>query len=248
MKVFLIEDSTSHEVPQNLEVLLSSLVESLPSADRNEIMCVLLYVLMIETGFIPQNVMICDFSNADHNFNIQTLNKLCCMPNNWKNYNLNIYELLFHLGKFTSYPCKLVIIPVDDMLIVNLLISNFIENKDKYSITIQPSKYVKNLSDAVANSFKNLKELSLEFKNKMTQPARAAILTQEGILNSSLLGIPDELKIRILKKLDKSDLINVCLVCQDLYRVCQDQSLKSSPCHQYNRMVDGAPTTHTIYG
>jgi hypothetical protein len=91
---------------------------------------------------------------------------------------------------------------------------------------IQPSKYVVNpTSSCIPAKFSNLKELSLKFKNSLSHPARSIILTKEGILNASLLGVPDEVKIKVLKYLEVSDFLKLSVVCRDLYCMSEDQAL-----------------------
>lgn len=225
MKPVLIEESTLQGIPQHLETLLFSLGGSFQSADKNDVICVLLYVLMIETGFVPQNVMNSDLSKCGHDFSIQTLNSIRNMPTNWKNTAKNFYEIIFNLGKFTEHPCKLVILPTDDILIVDLVISNVNKQRKTYSITIEPTKYIQNPSHFNAPSFKNLKDLSLRFKNNVSHPAKCAVLTHEGFLNPSLLGVPDEIKIKILKKLKVQDFLKMSMVSHNFHHLCRDQGL-----------------------
>ncbi|GFG28131.1 hypothetical protein Cfor_07913, partial [Coptotermes formosanus] len=127
--------------------------------------------------------------------------------------------------KFTQYPCRLLLIPLDDVLIINLIVSNLAQERNRYTLGIQPSKYVVNpTSSFISAKFSNLKDLSLKFKN-VSHPARSVILTKEGVLNASLLGVPDEVKIKVLKYLKVSDFLKVLVVCRDLYAMSEDQAL-----------------------
>lgn len=225
----LIEESTSKTIPYNLEVLVKSLEqseESISSTNAIDLIAALLYVLMMETGYSPLGTGSNSVSSSDYGFNIHKLNFFCSMPAKWKNIQQNSYEMSFILGRFTHYPCRLLIIPVDDVLIINLLITNLIQERNRYTMGIQPSKYVVNpTSTCIPTKFRHLKDLSLKFKNILSHPARSVILTKEGILNASLLGIPDEVKIKIFKYLKVSDLLKVSLVCKYLCWVSEDQGL-----------------------
>jgi hypothetical protein len=225
----LIEESTSNRIPYYLEVLVKSLEgceESVSSTSEIDLIAALLYVLMIETGYSPLGVEGCSISSSDYGFSIHKLNYFCSMPANWKNIKKNSYEMSFILGRFAQYPCRLLIIPVDDdVLIINLLITNLIEERNRYTLGIQPSKYVNPTSTCIAAKFRHLKDLSLKFKNSLSHPARSVILTKEGIMNASLLGIPDEVKIRIFKYLKVSDFLKVSLVCKYLCSVAEDDGL-----------------------
>jgi len=229
MNPTLIEESSSKRIPHNLEILVKSLEglqESNSSTNRNDLIAVLLYVLMMETGYSPLQAGDASVCGTDHGFSIHKLNCFCTMPANWKNIQQNHYEMSFILGRFTQYPCRLLIIPIDDALIINLLITNMIQGRNNYTLGIQPSEYIVNpTSSCIPTKFRNLKDLSLKFKNSLSHPARSVILTKEGILNASLLGIPDEIKIKIFKYLEVSDLLKVSLVCRHLYYITEDQGL-----------------------
>jgi hypothetical protein len=225
----LIEESTPKRIPHNLEVLVKSLEgcqEGTSSTNATDLIAALLYALMMETGYSPLGVGDNSISSSDYGFNIHKLHFYCSMPANWKNIQQNIYDMSFILGPFTQYPCRLLIIPADDVLIINLLITKLIQERSRYTLGIQPSKYVVDpTSSCISTKFRHLKDLSLKFKNILSHPARSAILTKEGILNASLLGIPDEVKIKIFKYLKVSDLLKVSLVCKYLCCMTEDQGL-----------------------
>ncbi|KAJ9588492.1 hypothetical protein L9F63_018148, partial [Diploptera punctata] len=233
MKPVLLEESSSQELPKNVEILLSSLGND-SKIDKNDVIAVFFYVLMIETGFIPQNLDDCDLSNCDYNFNVKTLKSIYSLPKNWK-IAVNHYEELFLLGNVTQYPCKLVILSMDDLIIVNLFLPNLKEQRNAYAITFQPSMYIENVSDYIPNSFKNLKELSIKFKDSLSHPAKSAILTEEKITNPSLLGLPEELKLKIFELLlpVPKDLARASMVCSNFHYLCSDQSLLIR-CHTRN--------------
>lgn len=228
MNPTLIEESSSKRIPHNLEALVKSLEGSpdVSPTNKNDLIAVLLFVLMMETGYSPINVGGTSVGSSDHGFSIHKLNRFCNMPAVWKNIRQNNYEMTFILGRFTQHPCRLLIIPIDDEIIVNLLISNLNQERNGYSFGIQPSKYVVNpTSNCIPAKFTNLKDLSLRFKNSLSHPARSVILTKEGILNASLLGVPDEVKIKIFKYLKVSDFLKLSLVCSHLYNVTEEQGL-----------------------
>ncbi|GFG35956.1 hypothetical protein Cfor_10200 [Coptotermes formosanus] len=229
MNPTVIEESSEKRIPNNLETLVKSLEgsqESSSSTNKSDLVAVLLYVLMIETGYSPVNADRTSSCSYDHGFSIHKLNHFCSMPANWKNIHKNSYEMCFVLGKFTQYPCRLLLIPLDDVLIINLIVSNLAQERNRYTLGIQPSKYVVNpTSSFIPAKFSNLKDLSVKFKNNLSHPARSVILTKEGILNASLLGIPDEVKIKVLKYLKVSDFVKVSVVCRDLYAMSEEQAL-----------------------
>jgi hypothetical protein len=224
----LIEESSPKRIPHHLEALVKSLEGSqdVSPSDKNDLLAVLLYVLMMETGYLPISAGGTSVCISDHGFSIRKLNHFCNMPAIWKNIQQNNYEMTFILGRFTQYPCRLLILPTDDDIVVNLLISNLTQERNGYSFGIQPSKYVINpTSSCIPRKFRNLKELSLKFKNTLSQPARSVILTKEGIVNASLLGIPDEIKIKVFKYLEVSEFLKLSLVCSRLYNMNEEQGL-----------------------
>jgi len=229
MNPTVIEESSEKRIPHNLETLVKSLEgseESSSSTRKNDLLAVLLYVLMMETGYSPVNIEGTSVCRYDHGFSVHKLNHFRSMPANWKNIHKNIYEMSFVLGRFIQYPCKLLLIPLDDFLIINLIVSNLVPETNGYTLGIQPSKYVVNsTTSCIPAKFSNLKDLSLKFKNSLSHPARSVILTKEGILNASLLGVPDEVKIKVLRYLKVSDFLKLSVVCRDLYCMSEDQAL-----------------------
>lgn len=224
-----VEESSEKRIPHNLETVVKSLEgseESSSSTNENDLVAVLLYVLMIETGYSPVNVEGTSLCSYDHGFSIHKLNLFSSMPANWKNIHKNSYEISFVLGRFTQYPCRMLLIPLDDVLIINLIVSNLAQERNRYTLGIQPSKYVVNpTSSCIPAKFSNLKDLSLKFKNNVSHPARSVILTKEGILNASLLGVPDEVKIKVFKYLRVSHFLKVTMVCRDFYCMSEDPAL-----------------------
>ncbi|GFG35347.1 hypothetical protein Cfor_10100 [Coptotermes formosanus] len=192
----------------------------------SDLVAVLLYALMMVTGYSSVNADGTSLCSYDHGFGIHILNHFCSMLANWKNIHKNSYEMRFVLGKFTQYPCRLLLIPLDDVPIINLIVSNLAQERNRYTLGIQPSKYiVRPTSSCILAKFSNLKDLSIKFKDNMSHPARSVILTKEGILNASLLGVPDEVKLKVLKYLKVSDFLKVSVVSRDLYAMSEDQAL-----------------------
>ena len=155
------------------------------------------------------------------------------LPTKWKNKSSDIYNIDFIMIPFEKkYICRLIAIICDDHLIVNLIVDTDSNDVMKpKSICLPVSEYVVNAgSEIFSQKFKNLKKLSILYKDKLATPTKCSILTNEGIVNPSLLGVPDEVKRSILQWLPTRDIQNVGRTCKTLLLLSKDFTLRRTGC------------------
>lgn len=179
----LLSDSTTQGIPSNLRSIVENLNNN-GGSDTNkfDLLVSALFVLMIETGFIPiNNLDMFPFENID--FHIDRVLELNNLPDQWKNTSSNTYKINFVLQPFPAYICKMTCITMNTNLIVNLVVKNI----GTYTCQFYINKYVPcDYCTKVVLKFRNLNELSIEFKDTISLPAKYAILREEEIPSASL--------------------------------------------------------------
>ncbi|KAJ9598989.1 hypothetical protein L9F63_010583 [Diploptera punctata] len=235
MDKLVVEESSSFQIPHTLEVKISSLIMERNESDSNnmsmDLLVVVIYELMIEAGFTPINAppINSDKDKKAASQYISTQNMQCYrnLPQNWKQNQ--IYVMSFVLLPFNEkYKCRLIAVPCGDSLIANAIVDTYVGEKliKDRCICFKILDYVINPNSSKhAEKFVNLKDLSYKFKDGITSPIRCEILTNEGAVNPSLLGLPDEIKLKILGNLPVKDIKNISKSCRRMFFLSKDQSL-----------------------
>ncbi|XP_069676395.1 F-box only protein 7 [Periplaneta americana] len=239
MRAILVEESTPEQLPRKLEVLISSLAED--EARRSDLdlshdlLVVVLYRLMRESGFTPlcTSPMDCEDDKKkvdwEQEFNPRQLNSSLSLPCNWRRQYGSLYQINFVLNPVVKeYQFRLLVVPSGDFLIVNIIVDSGVGGcvVPARSICFSIWDYIANpRAQTAALKFRGLRGLSMLFKNELTSPVRSAVLTYEGVMNPSLQGVPDEIKLKILKFLDAKDVISVSCTCKSLYQLGRDYSV-----------------------
>nr|XP_033327018.1 uncharacterized protein LOC117220795 [Megalopta genalis] len=187
------EDSTITKLAPSLESILRDLKENVTHHDY---LVALLIVFLAEYGFQVSTSDVCD----SQRLNLRSLR----IPENWKSKDTKAYDMRFHFVAAPNVTCKLVAVPSGDLLIVNFY--PLIDRGKTYSICVQSLKYINPFSSDLCGRYRNLKEISLRFKDSLANPVRIDVATREGIVVPSLQSLPIELKIRIMNLLNPHDL------------------------------------------
>lgn len=165
------------------------------------------FVFTLETGFIP-------ISLADHfesvNSNIKLTKMIKCQPLNlfWHQYN-NVFNAQLVMS---NQLCQLTGV---------LLFYNGLNHICSLIVTLSYSNISKctilevNNTD-LRNNTVNYEQLSLNYKNMVSVPIKCSILDFTTGQYPSLCGIPEELIICIMKKLNASDLYALMRCCKKL--------------------------------
>ncbi|KAF7408091.1 hypothetical protein HZH66_002628 [Vespula vulgaris] len=190
-----VEDSTSTKLTSTLENYLKKLDEN---TTHHEYMIALFIVLFSESGFYVLPMSEASFS--------KNKKLIYTSPKQWKTMK-NIYEIKLVLKDLPNVICKLVAISSGDRLILNFF--STMGEKNVYSIAIQSLRYVNPFSNNLTSRYMNLKEISHRFKDALVMRVRADILTEAGLINPSLQGLPTELKLKILGMLEAPALMQV---------------------------------------
>ncbi|XP_051166672.1 uncharacterized protein LOC127284973 [Leptopilina boulardi] len=190
---YLVEESSLVQLAPNLE----NLVKSLPNnATQNDYLITVVIVVLAETGFfIPSD-------NDQERCSIKSLR----IPQNWKSVD-GIYRITFQYNIGRDFTCKLVAIPIGDKVILNF------SSQSLRCLVSQTLKYINPHSSEISGKFWNLKEFSFRLKNEVLTPLRVELLTTFGLPSPSLFGLPEEVKVYILRMLDSKSKRNLFLCC-----------------------------------
>jgi hypothetical protein len=231
MKCSLVEESSGQTIPPNLKTLMSSLESP---DDINDRIVVILYTLMVESGFVPVKPVSedapLDPPPGGLDLGISRLVSRNELPAGWKTIDPCLYRFKFQLENYSTPVCELIVAPLLDVLVVDLVVlyaqtttrsaSTFLLNTK-----VDPCKLIVVNKSPDELDFAKMKQLSADFKSEISLRARTFIWNDIGITNPSLAGIPSELTFKILKLLAVEDVSRVAQSCQRLMRLVDDNLL-----------------------
>lgn len=202
----LCSEATGGQVPHSLETLY----HSAQCADHKDALIVVLHLLMLEAGYIPQN----------------SGRKVVQMPENWKNGGL--YRLQYTHPLSEDGTATLSCVPMGNLIVVNatLKINNSIKSVKK--VQLSPVSYVhpNRQGEKAARVYKDLEKLSCMFKDQLVYPLLASARQALNLPDVfGLVVLPLELKLRIFRLLDVCSILSLSAVCRDLHAATNDQLL-----------------------
>lgn len=191
---------------------------------QNDIMFAVTFWSMLSSGFI----------SSYHSESKKAGNKTGFLPKGWKHDSKSLYEAKFGFPPYLNHTIRLIALPIDDVLCINAIVSNMSPRSVSLrSLAVNSSKYVLRFGEKrISLKFSALEEFNLQLRNAIIWPIRCSILTDEGIMNGSLSGLSDEIKLKIFSYLQVKELSNLSQTCRDLYRICNDQGLWKLFYHQ----------------
>lgn len=204
----LCDEAEEGKVPHSLDMLHHHAQSSSPF----EAVMVVVHLLMVETGFLPQ-----DAEGREGE-----------MPSSWRAAG-GVYRFQYTHPFCQGSLTMVVAVPMGNVLAVNasLKINEKVEKVNK--LTLNPALYVSAVSEgegAAANTYKDLRKLSRIFKDKMAYPVIAA--AREAMALPPVFGLsilPPELLLRVLRLLDVSSLVALSSVSRHLHTATADSTL-----------------------
>ncbi|KAK6635396.1 hypothetical protein RUM44_000647 [Polyplax serrata] len=189
---------------------------------QNDIVFAVTFWAMVQSGFQP-------LTKKTVNDKSQVL-----LPANWKHQTRQVYEAEFILPPYFDNQVKLVALPAGDILCVNLFASNISPtNVSLRSLAIHSTGCVPRPDEATfMYKFSCFKDFHVLLRNAIIWPIRCSILTDQGVMNGSLRGLSDEIKLKIIRYLTVREILILGQTCHDLNRICNDQGLWKSIFHE----------------
>ncbi|XP_062514523.1 F-box only protein 7-like isoform X2 [Corticium candelabrum] len=200
-----IEHNMTTKNHQETDVPLLSLLYSVADVSTlNEAIVVALHSFMLECGFRCSPNM-----------------ELICMPDGWKQQGL--HKMAYRHPLCMSTTCCLTCVSLGPCLVVHGTVAT-IQNA---MIQIKPSDFIR--GDATLKSdnvYHNLSSLAEKFKRAVAYQLIASIKQESGIIDrASLLGLPAEIQLYLLRFLDMTSLVRCSGVCRELNVLACDQEL-----------------------
>ncbi|KAF7240563.1 F-box only protein 7 [Varanus komodoensis] len=219
-------EATDGQVPHSLQTLY----HSAECTSANDALIVLIHLIMMETGYVPQG----------------TEAKATLMPEKWR--NRGVYKLQYSHPLCENGFAALTCVPLGDLIVVNAMLKIVGDIKSVKRLQLLPSSFICFQDSAnVVGVYKDLQKLSRLFKDRLVYPLLAAARQDQcyrSVMDNtapsnhhsivSALNLPDvfglvvlplELKLRIFRLLDVRSLISLSAVCHDLYTASNDQLL-----------------------
>ncbi|XP_020659318.3 F-box only protein 7 [Pogona vitticeps] len=198
-------EATDGQVPHSLETLY----HSAECASASDALIVVIHLIMMETGYVPQG----------------TEAKSTLMPEKWR--NKGIYKLQYTHPLCENGFAALTCVPLGDLIVVNAMLKIVGDIKSVKRLQLLPASFISFQNSAnVAEVYKDLQKLSRLFKDRLVYPLLAAARQALNLPDVfGLVVLPLELKLRVLRLLDVRSLLSLSAVCRDLYTASNDQLL-----------------------
>lgn len=206
LEPMLCSETEDGQVPHSLETLY----QSAGCSSISDALIVLVHLLMLESGYIPQG----------------TEAKASSMPHKWR--SSGVYKLQYVHPLCEDGFAVLTCVPLGNLIIINATIKVCGGIKNVKSVQLQPASYVCGVEpgESAASVYKDLKKLSRLFKDQLVYPLLA--FTRQ-VLNLpdvfGLIVLPLELKLRIFRLLDVHSVLALSAVCHDLLIASNDPLL-----------------------
>ncbi|XP_030401059.1 F-box only protein 7 isoform X1 [Gopherus evgoodei] len=202
----LCSEAVDGEVPHSLETLY----HSAECTNANDALIVLVHLLMMETGYVPQG----------------TEAKAVSMPEKWRSGG--VYKLQYTHPLCEDGSAALTCVPLGDLIVINATLKINNEIKSVKRLQLLPTSFIffQESEENVGEVYKDLQKLSRLFKDQMVYPLLAAARQALNLPDVfGLVVLPLELKLRIFRLLDIRSLLSLSAVCRDLYTASNDQLL-----------------------
>ncbi|XP_049740231.1 F-box only protein 7 isoform X1 [Elephas maximus indicus] len=202
----LCSEAVEGQVPHSLETLY----HAAGCSDASDALIVLIHLLMLESGYIPQG----------------TEAKAVSMPEKWKSGG--VYKLQYTHPLCNGGSAALTCVPLGKLIVVNATLKINSEIRSVKRLQLLPESFIckEEPEEDVAKIYKDLQKLSRLFKDQLVYPLLA--FTRQALNLPDVFGLlvlPLELKLRILRLLDVRSVLSLSAVCHDLFIASNDPLL-----------------------
>ncbi|XP_058529844.1 F-box only protein 7 isoform X1 [Ochotona princeps] len=202
----LCSEAVEGQVPHSLEILY----QSASCADAKDALIVLLHLLMLESGYVPQG----------------TEAKAMSMPEQWK--ASGVYRLQYTHPLCEGGYAVLTCVPLGNLIVVNATLKTNNEMRSVKKLQLRPESFIciEDPGDSAAKIYRDLQKLSRLFKDQLVYPLLA--FTRQALDLPDVFGLvvlPLELKLRIFRLLDARSVLSLSAVCRDLCIASNDPLL-----------------------
>ncbi|XP_070557528.1 F-box only protein 7-like [Ptychodera flava] len=227
----LCREATDTTVPFRLEKLFT---DNNP-INTNEALCIVLHVLMLESGFQsiikradqPSTSKASDDNVAHQMDNSEELvahEEFVVMPADWRN-PMDTYSLKYTHAACEGAVCNITCVPIGHHLFIHGKIQNC--KGTQCQLKLRPADYVRlSPNHNAVETYNQLSHLSRVFKDSISYSLLAAMRTEVGQPPlHGLLALMAEIQLKILNLLDVKSLVAVSCVCRHLHVLANDSAL-----------------------
>ncbi|KAM5289307.1 F-box only protein 7 isoform 2-T2 [Ctenodactylus gundi] len=202
----LCSEAVDGQVPHSLETLY----QSADCSNASDALTVLIHLLMLESGYMPQGAEV----------------KAMSMPEKWK--SSGVYKLQYTHPLCEGGLAVLTCVPLGSLIVVNATLKINSEIKSVKRLQLLPGSFIctEEPGENAAKVYKDLPKLSRLFKDQLVYPLLA--VTRQALNLPDVFGLvvlPLELKLRIFRLLDIRSVLSLSAVCRDLLIASNDPLL-----------------------
>ncbi|XP_013374613.1 PREDICTED: F-box only protein 7 [Chinchilla lanigera] len=202
----LCSEAAEGQVPHSL----ATLYQSAGCCDASDALVVLIHLLMVESGYIPQG----------------TEAKAASMPEKWR--ASGVYRLQYTHPLCEGSSAALTCVPLGSLTVVNATLKINSEIKSVKRLQLLPASFIctERPGENAAEVYKGLQKLSRLFKDQLVYPLLA--FTRQALNLPDVFGLavlPLELKLRIFRLLDVRSVLSLSAVSRDLRIASNDPLL-----------------------
>ncbi|CAH1246839.1 FBXO7 [Branchiostoma lanceolatum] len=181
---------------------------------RHDALCVVLHVLMMESGFSAKESSSPQDQESINGFTL---------PKGWKLPGM--YKMTYRHMACEGSSCSLTLVPMGSLLMAHGVVTG--SNPSMYhQVQLKTDSFTFHVPQDPNRAYKNLPQLSKVFKDSVAQPLLADMRQLLGLpALHGLLALSAEIQLMVLQHLDVLSLVRLSAVCKDLHSVANDQSL-----------------------
>eukprot|EP00057_Strongylocentrotus_purpuratus_P029829 XP_779952.2 PREDICTED: F-box only protein 7 [Strongylocentrotus purpuratus] len=224
----LCRDAEGDKIPLRLK----ELCEEIQPENSGDALCLVLHVLMVETGFAaqqatgssstdkPSSTLMEGTETSVEENKVLDPDPLSTLPHGWKTGTS--YKLPYQHAECRGAECTLAGVSMGKALLIHGLIGKNIHA----TMQLKPAMYASLVDSMSQVSFTSLAFLSRNFKDTIAYPLLAAMRAELGL--PPLHGLPalfPEIQLKILSFLDLPELVTMSTSCQHFHSLISDPSL-----------------------
>ncbi|XP_019636359.1 PREDICTED: F-box only protein 7-like [Branchiostoma belcheri] len=206
----LCREATVDSVP----LVLQQVYRANDVRSRHDALCVVLHVLMMESGFSAKDPSSPQEQDSINGFTL---------PPGWKSPGM--YKMTYRHMACEGSSCSLTLVPMGSLLMAHGVVTGSNPSMH-HQVQLRTDSFTFHILQDPNRAYKNLPQLSKVFKDSVAQPLLADMRQLLGLpALHGLLALSAEIQLMVLQHLDVLSLVRLSAVCKDLNSVANDQSL-----------------------
>lgn len=220
---YLLEEYEPNELPQSLKNLLEYFGTTGVELSTHDTFIVFLYILMLETGFVPRDYFDDVEGNGSNDYCYHRINVMTKkFPLNWKGDRS--YYISFILPCLPNAICKFFCLVAGEDILATCTLQDI---KIGFSYLFDPAIYIVDTNIGTKKLFQNLRGLSVKFKSEISYRLKTFMLTTNKVPHNNLYFLPIEVILHILEYVNEKDLKNFAKTCRRFRGIDQDPVIQN---------------------